>query len=120
MSYTIAICLPPVSPDDGAAWAEVDDMISAEGPAPEVFRELHDRLTARFPCICTLPDDQVDDGLWADGPLWNNFGHRAAVLAMVFSTVGEGLPFIVEQANDLGLTVFDWVGPTIFRPGPRR
>jgi len=39
--------------------------------------ELHDRLTRRYPCICTLSDDRVDDdGLWSDGPLWNDFGRR--------------------------------------------
>ncbi|MFZ4430133.1 MAG: hypothetical protein ACOYPS_07245 [Phycisphaerales bacterium] len=116
MSYNVAICIPPISPDDKVAWAELDAMIGAEGPVPDVFKNLHDQLTARFPCICSLPDDKVDDGLWADGPLWNNFGHRAAVLAMVHSKAYEGSLFIIERANRLGLTVFDWAGPTIYRP----
>lgn len=116
MSYNVAICLPPISPDDMVAWAELDALIAAKGAVPEVFKQLHDELTARFPCICTLPDDYADNGLWADGPLWNNFGHRAAVLAMVHSKAHEGLPFIIERANLLGLTVFDWMGPTIHRP----
>lgn len=105
-----------MSPDDQVAWAELDEMIEAEGPTPDVFKQLHDELTARFPCIWTLRDDEVDDSLWAEGPIWNNFGHRAAVLAMVHSQAHEGLPFIVERANQLGLTVFDWAGPTIHRP----
>jgi hypothetical protein len=70
------------------------------------------RLTSRYPCICTLADEDVDGGVWSDGPLWNNFGHRAAV----YSRVNEVLPFLVETANDLGLTVFDWAGPSIHRP----
>jgi hypothetical protein len=28
----------------------------------------------------------------------------------------EVLPFLVEKANELGLTVFDWDGPSIYRP----
>jgi hypothetical protein len=116
MSYNVAIVTEPIPGDDKAAWAVVNGLIDAQGPVPAVFKELHDRLTATYPCICTLPDDQVDDGLWSDGPLWNNFGHRAAVLGMVYSKVEEGLPFLVRTANGLGLTVFDWVGPTIYRP----
>lgn len=116
MSYNVAICLPPISPDDNVAWAELDAVIDEKGEVPAVFKQLHDELTARFPCICTLPDDKVDDGLWADGPLWNNFGHRAAVLAMSHSKAHEAMPFIIERANKLGLVVFDWAGPAIHRP----
>ncbi len=48
--------------------------------------------------------------------MWNDFGHRAAVLGMVYSRVEEVLPFLVKTANDLGLVVFDWTGPSIYRP----
>ncbi len=65
-------------------------------------------VTARYPCICNLPDDSVDDdGVWSDGPLWNDFCNRAAVLGMIWSRVEEVLPFLVRTANYLGLTVFD-------------
>ena len=117
MSYNVAICTPPLPSDDDSAWKEVDSLIKEQGVTPPVFRELHDQLTARYPCICTLPDDRVDeDGLWSDGPLWNDFGHRAAVLGMIYSRVEEVLPFLVRTANDLGLTVVDWAGPSICRP----
>jgi hypothetical protein len=116
MSYNVAVCTAPVPEDDEAAWAKLDDFINAKGPIPEVFKSLHDRLTSRYPCICSLPEKDVDEGVWSDGPLWNNFGHRAAVLGMVFSRVEEALPFLVDTANELGLTVFDWGGPSIYRP----
>lgn len=120
MSYNVAICMPPVASDDDAAWKELDALIDSKGPAPPVFRELHDRLTAKYPCICTLPDETVDDdGVWSDGPLWNDFGDRAAVLGVVFSRADEVIPFLVRSANDLGLTVFDWAGPIIYRPSQR-
>ena len=118
MSYNVAICVPPVPADDRAAWDVLDSLINEQGTPPPVFNELHDMLTTRYPCICTLPDDKVDDGVWSDGPLWNDFGHRAAVLGMILSRVEEVLPFLVHTANSLVLTVFDWGGPTIYRPGP--
>lgn len=83
---------------------------------PSVFKTLHDQLTLRYPCICALPEEEVDGGVWSDGPLWNNFGHRAAVLGIVYSRVEEVLPFLVETATSLELTVFDWGGPSIYRP----
>ena len=117
MSYNVAICVPPISNDDKAAWESVQELIDADGEVPQVFRQLHDLLTARYPCICTLPDNKLDEeGVWSDGPLWNNFGHKAAVLGVIYPRVDEVLPFLIETANRLGLTVFDWVGPTIFRP----
>ena len=117
MSYNVAICIPPVPEEDDVAWQAVDGMIDSPGTPPPVFRHLHDLLTARYPCICTLPDDKVEEGVWSDGPLWNDFGYRAAVLGVIWSRVEEVLPFLVRTANSLGLVVFDWGGPTIYRPG---
>ena len=114
MSYNVAICIAPVPTDDHTAWEVLDSLISAQGTPPPIFRELDDVLTARYPCICNRVDD---DGVWSDGPLWNDFGNRAAVLGMIWSRVEEVLPFLVRTANSLGLTVFDWGGPTIYRPG---
>ncbi|HTQ61429.1 MAG TPA: hypothetical protein VMI32_14475 [Candidatus Solibacter sp.] len=112
----MAICTEPIPSSDKEAWQQLDALVDLEGETPAVFQELHNRLTAKYPCICSLSDDEVDDGVWSDGPLWNNFGHRAAVLGMVYSRFEEVLPFLVETANELGLVVFDWVGPSIYRP----
>jgi hypothetical protein len=120
MSYNVAICTEPIPENDAAAWEQIDGLTEAQGPTPSVFKELYDALTARYPCICTLPDDRVDEeGVWSDGPLWNDFGHRAAVLGVVYSRAEEVLPFLVETALRLGLTVFDWGGPNIYRPKNR-
>jgi hypothetical protein len=115
MSYNVAIVIPPLPSDDDAAWKIVDRLIAEKGPRPEIFQKLHDRLTKRYPCICSVPDDQVDDTVWSDGPLINNFGHRAAVLGMSYSRVEEVLPFLIETSNALGLAVFDWASMTIHR-----
>jgi hypothetical protein len=70
MSYNVAVCTPPLPLDDETAWGEIDALIDAQGPVPQAFRTLHDRLTARYPCICSLPDETVDEeGVWSDGPL---------------------------------------------------
>ena len=82
VSYNIAVVVPPIPPYDKEAWAEIDGLIRQAGDPPSVFRELHDARTARYPCICALPEDRVDEAVWSDGPLWNNFGHRAAVLGI--------------------------------------
>ncbi|MGP0064475.1 MAG: hypothetical protein ACLQGP_12870 [Isosphaeraceae bacterium] len=115
MSYDVAIVIPPIPLDDAEAWAALDGFIEEQGPRPAVFQELHDRLTARYPCMCSVPDDQIDDTVWSDGPLINDFLHRAAVLGVSYSRVEEVLPFLVETANGLGLVVFDCSSETIYR-----
>jgi hypothetical protein len=117
MSFTIAIVIPPVPADNAEAWDALDALIELEGATPEVFQQLHARLTARYPCMSSLPEDQVDEAVWSDGPLINNFGHRAAVLGMSYHHVEEVLPFLITTANGLGLVVFDWETETIHRPG---
>jgi hypothetical protein len=115
MSYGIAVVASPIPAGDAQAWSELDRLIDDEGPAPAVFRALHDRLTARYPCLSSLPDDQIDDGVWSDGPLWNNFSKRAAVLGISYSRVEEVLPFVIDTATALGLSVFDWPANQIHR-----
>jgi hypothetical protein len=116
MSYNVAITLPDIPSSDADAWAALDDVINTKGEVPPIFSNLLSRLTRRYPCICDLPVEQVDDGVWSDGPLRNNLGHRASVLGMVYSRVDEVLPFLIEQATSLGLVVFDWATETIHRP----
>ncbi len=115
MSYAVAIVIPPIPVDDAKAWVAVDELIAQEGPRPAVFQELHDRLTARYPCMCAVPEEEIDDTVWSDGPLINNFLHRATVLGMSYSRVDEVLPFLIATANDLGLVVFDWATEAIHR-----
>ena len=90
-----------------------------QGEVPQIFHQLIDRLTARYPCICDLPDEQVDDGAWSDGPLRNNATHAITVLGIASPRVEEVQPFVVETANHLGLVVFDEQEGKIYRPGGR-
>ena len=61
---------------------------------------------AKYPCICDLPDEQLDEGAWVDGPLIDNFTHRAAILGIAPTRIGEVLPSLIETATAMGLTVF--------------
>jgi hypothetical protein len=115
MSYTVAIVLPSVPADNAAAWAALDGFIAEQGPRAPAFQELHDRLTARYLCMSSLDDDEIDDAVWSDGPLINNFGHRAAVLGLSIPHVEEVLPFLIATATGLGLIVFDRQTNTIHR-----
>lgn len=76
------------------------------------MRELHRRLTARYPCITEDPD-----GVWADGPLINNFGQRVATLAISFSRVGDALPFLIATATEMGFWVLDAQDEAVHLPG---
>lgn len=116
MSYDVAIVDPPLPASDAKAWDEVESLVSQEGSVPPRFRDLHDQLVARYPCLSMLSDDEIDDGVWSDGPLWNNFGPRAACLGISYSRVEEVLPFIVSTARSLNFAVFDYQTSLIHRP----
>jgi hypothetical protein len=119
MSYTLVIVPAPVPKDDAAAWQVMSDLAErpTDGEVPAVFQALIDRLTARYPCICDLPDDQVDDGVWSDGPLRNNAGPAVTVLGLASTRVMEVRPFVIDTASRLGLIVFDEQEGRIYRPG---
>ncbi len=117
MSFTVAVVLPPIPDQDAEAWQALPTFIEEAGPNPDIFRMLHDRLTAKYPCITTLASEDAYDGVWTDGPLIDDFGHRAAVLGIALSQVAEVLPFLIETATTLGCTVFDQQEGTIYRPG---
>jgi hypothetical protein len=119
MSFTVAIVLPPIPDHDAEAWTALTSFIEEAGPTPDIFRVLHDHLTAKYPCSTTFADEDVDDGVWSDGPLIDDFGHRAAVLGIASSRMAEVMPFLIETATALGCTVFDEQEGTIHRPGSK-
>lgn len=122
MSYIVHILPPPVPEDDAAAWEFMLEIAERrpEGEVPQVFHELMDRLTRRYPCICDLPDDDLDDGVWSDGPLRNNATHAITILGISFPHVEKVQPFVVSTANALGLIVFDDQVGKIYRPTKER
>lgn len=73
-----------------------------------VFQQFHDAITAVFPCICDLDDDDGEEGVWSDGPLINNFKCEIPVIGLSFSHLEEAMPVVVETARDLGISILDW------------
>jgi hypothetical protein len=117
MSYNISITRNDIPKDDRLAWNTVKELYDNDnGEASEDFTNLINQLTQKFPCITTLPDDQIDDGVWSDGPLINNAGNNITTLGVVFSQIENVIPFVIETANRNGFVVFDYQSHQIFRP----
>ena len=116
MSYDIAVAAADIAASDAAAWSQLDALIEQRGEPPAVFRQLHDTIVARYRCLGTLSDDGADDGAWSSAPLWDEFGPAAAVLPMRLSRADEVVPFLVDTARSLGLSVFDWTTRHVHRP----
>jgi len=117
MSYNISITRSDIPKDDKLAWKYMEELYNNDnGKASSDFLELIKKLTERYPCICDLPDDKVDDGVWSDGPLVNNAGDKITTIGVVFSQVESVIPFIIETSNNLGFSVFDGQIGKIFRP----
>ncbi len=122
MSYGLMIVKPPVVADEKAAWDWVQELAERDpggtggADVPAVYHQLIDRLTARYPCPCDLPDDEVDDSVWSDGPVRNNAGAELVHLGLSWPSVEAVTPFVVETALALGLTVFDPQTAQIHRP----
>jgi hypothetical protein len=116
MSYDIAIVATDIVSADADAWLRLDAQIEQQGDAPPQFRLLHDQIVARYPCLSMLSDEAAEDGVWSSGPLWSEFGPAAAVLFIRYPRADEVVPFVVETARSLGLSVFDWTTRHVHRP----
>ncbi len=120
MSYTVGLLIEKSHSDDATAFEQFNALADASDindPPHPAFVAVHRELTTRFPCICDLQDDEVDDGVWSDGPLIDNFGVRQAVIGFMFSHVDTVLPFVIEVARKNEITVFDWQTEIVHRPG---
>jgi hypothetical protein len=86
MSYTVSITRNNVPAQNRQAWQYLDGLFEKEsGPAASDYILLIDQLREKYPCICDLPDDLVDEGVWSDGPLVNNAGKDITTLGVVYS-----------------------------------
>lgn len=117
MSWVVEITHVPVAAALDEAWLQLDELREEEDareygdPPSEPLRKLYDRLTERFPCIM---EDSTSP--WSDGPLINNFGGKLATIGIVTSRIGDALPFVIETATNMGMTVFDAGDEQIHRP----
>ena len=119
MSYNVTISRNNISSKDEKAWIELDNLLEREdltSKQGQDFLNLIEKLKSKFPCICDLADDKVDDGVWSDGPLSNNAGKDLTTLGVVFSQVETVIPFLINTANENGFIVFDPQTGIISRP----
>src|SRR5262245_44972069 len=116
MSYTFAICNATLPNDYTAAEEEAFRLREEAEPNQSVFSELLDQLTARYPCITDPKRSSTKPGPWSDGPLRQAKYNRALVLGLIFSRVNEVMPFVIETATALGLTIVDWQTGKVHRP----
>lgn len=123
MSFTLDLIVSPLPERDKAAWKVIErlrenyyDDTREKSPA---LIKLHAELTKRYPCLCSYADDdeRLEDCPWADGPMIGNFAHEMGMLAISFSRADEVVPFVIEKAHELDITVADGQSEKIFRPG---
>ena len=83
-------------------WAEVADLAFGRGSdivgQEPAFLTLAARLTQRYPCITTLPDEHA---VWSDGPLDGITEERALVLGIARDHE-SGLDFLGRRRGELG------------------
>jgi len=122
MSFTVDLIVGPLPTRDKDAWKTIKRLRETyyedkREKAPALLR-LHGVLTAKYPCLSSyaLNDPAEEDCPWADGPMLGNFAHDMGMLAISFRRADELLPFIVEAANALGITVADGQSERIYRP----
>jgi hypothetical protein len=117
MSYNIAIVNFRLPEDYEEAVELVNPMTDIEVAEVEtIYKQFHDEVTKVFPCLCSLPEDEIDDGVWCDGPLINNFTVKAPVIGFSYSRIEEALPVVGNLALSMGLSILDWQAGKVYNP----
>ncbi|CAK2038195.1 conserved hypothetical protein [Vibrio crassostreae] len=117
MSYNIAVVNFPLPEDFAEAVELVNPLTEVElEEVQPIFQEFHDKVTGIYPCLCSLSDDEIDSGVWCDGPLINNFKVKAPVIGFSFSKVEEAFPTVGNTALDMGLSILDWQAEKVYNP----
>lgn len=123
MSYVIHVWVAPVPHDPESAWEIVQRLAGLRGsskgaPPPELVRFV-ERILARYPNWADLPDELLDDEhqVWADGRL--RVDGPLLVLGICRAWVERAQPFVVAEANRLGLVCYDMQLGRVYPPvGP--
>jgi hypothetical protein len=81
-----------------------------------IYKDFHNEITKKFPCLCSLSDNEIDNGVWCDGPLIDNFTVKAPVIGFSYSKVEEALPTVRNLALSMGLSILDWQAGKVYNP----
>jgi hypothetical protein len=123
LSYVVHVWETPL-PASVAQASELCARLQREATAPNPkYLDLASRLTARFPDIDSLDED--DPGVWTDGPLARNASAAVFAIGVQVHALGEVMPVLFEAAKALGLLVYDDQAATVHLPdgqvlGPER
>lgn len=106
MSYVIHIWNEPTPKTYEEAEEFVFEHPRCSVSDSSVFEELASRLTEKYPCICN-EDDQSEDKVWSDGPMDGECDENVYAIGILSQYAEDVLPYIIEKAGELGLTIYD-------------
>ena len=117
MSYNIAIVNYKL-PENFQEACDLINPLTAENVVEieSIYKDFHSEITKKFPCLCELSDDEIDEGIWSDGPLIDNFTTKAPVIGFSYSKVEEAFPEVGKIALSMGLSILDWQSETVYNP----
>ncbi|MEP7300029.1 MAG: hypothetical protein ABI699_00755 [Caldimonas sp.] len=115
MSYVLHIWEHPV-PTGVLDADRIHTLLTGQdGSQNPKFLELAKRLTARYPCLTTVGDDE--ESVWSDGPLDGRTDEPIYGIGVQSGSASAVIPFVADAAGALGLTVYDMQAGTVHLPG---
>ncbi|WP_211465956.1 tetratricopeptide repeat protein, partial [Collimonas silvisoli] len=87
----------------------VDKLLNSTAPQNPIYLSFAQRLTARYPCICS-PETKAlpkKEWVWGDGPLDGVTTDGAYGISIKSALVNKVKPFVLIEAAALGLNVLD-------------
>jgi hypothetical protein len=129
MSYVVQIWENPTSRALPASIDEavqlLDELHEARSEQNPKFIFLAQRLTSRYPCMCSPTTGAEDDDeeispsdyAWSDGPIDGRTNAAVYKLGLNVGLLEEVQPFVVQEANALGLCVMDGQAGEAYLPG---
>lgn len=115
MSYIIHIWEIPVPSTVDEAEALHQQLASQKGPQNPKFITLANKLTACFPCVTAMDDDE-DDAVWTDGALDGLTDQPVYGIGVRTDALERVLPVLIRQARELQLVVYDMQAARLYRP----
>lgn len=114
MSYIIHIWEIPVPPTVEEAEALHQQLASQKGPQNPKFIALASKLTACFPGVTSMDDD--DDTVWTDGALDGLTDQPVYGIGVRTDALERVLPVLIRLTRELRLVVYDMQAARLYRP----
>ena len=115
MSYIIHVWDTPVPSTVAEAEALHQQLARQKGPQNPKFITLASKLTACFPGV-TVMDDDEDDAVWTDGALDGLTDQPVYGIGVRADALERVLPVLIRLARELQLVVYDMQAARLYRP----